>query len=479
MNNSVHSKSANIHHKMTEPSSYSPIKKGNIFQNKKILVFGVIGLIMLVLITLLVVSLNKRNNPVDNSLPVTITVWGKSIDESVMAELILEFERENPLIKVKYERQPNTDYKGRIETRLQIQNVSALPDMLEVDTSWLIELSKYLKVVNNPEIMSRFASQAIENNKVNTLSYGIPFNFDALVLAYNVNQLAEINLSEENFNQLDWSSLVTRAKNLTQTTSKTQNNIQYDALSRGGIAIGSPESVTNADKILQLLLIQNEADIYNTTTKKFEIDSKFDAVLDFYTKFATEYVWDDTLGNDIEAFTEGKVSMVLVRSKDIDIIKSKNPSLKFNTVLPAKIGSIKNIAFGTSLAFPRVKSTQPQAIKFAEFLTKKENQLKLYNADNRATFVPYNQNSLNEIPKESPFAIYSDIAPTAELFKTPNYELTTEVIDTFLLDSFQTNFSRLKPGDVPTKFMVNTATLENTLNKLVILTPSPTSTPIK
>lgn len=440
---------------------------------KKKLVLGGISVFLVVLSIVGIIAATSRKTPAKVvPTPVTLNFWGLNLEEESMKGIIEQFEAENPLIKVKYEKQSDTEYREKLTERLKIKNLAALPDIVEIDESWLDQLYPYFNKITDSNISSRFSVQTIKNNSVNNSLYAVPFKFDSLAIAYNKQHLAENKLDETSFNRLDWSSLLTRAKELTVTVkAKDQNNKEYDIIRRAGMAIGNPKYVTNGDKIFELLLIQNDANIYNSKTKKFTLDEKFNDVVNFYTNFAVEKVWDDTLGNDIQAFATGKVSMIIVRSGDIDKIKASQPDLQFATVLPARIGGIKNISLSTSLASPLGRPYTAQTVKFLEYLSRPEHGTKLFNSTNRKTFVPAQLQSLSQISRESPFSVYSDINSNAERMAAPDFEATSKVLKNFLSENFEATFAKATPGSV-TKFKFDSNRLQTQLNAL-LLSPTP------
>ncbi len=447
--------------------------KSSLLSNKKVLAIGGGILVLLVIVGLLAVF--SKPKTANTNVPVTLTLWGTSVDEETMAPILDDFTKEFPLIKVTYEQQSQTDYKDRLKKRLQLKNVTALPDVAEMDEVWMDELSPYFKVVSDTKVAERYPDLSRKNNTVSNYLFGAPFRFDTIALAYNKQYMSEINLSETDFNKLDWSSLVIRAQNLTKTqrvkideTVKTNlPKDYYDKLIRGGISIGSPANVTNADKILELLLIQDDANIYNATTRKFVLDSKFDEVVTFYTNFAKENVWDDTLGNDLDAFASGKLAMILVTGRDIDYIQKINPNLKFVTVLPARIGGIRDISLSTTLVMPSSRPYYAQSQRLIEYMTRPSTTTKLFNAKNRNTFIPAQLESLASIPKESPFAVFFDICPNAERFKTPDYENTNELLKKYLQDGFNRNFGQLAKGQKLQTFVAPSSNLQASLNDLL------------
>lgn len=411
-----------------------------LINNKRFAVFGgIVGVVIIGLVIILIVNLFSQPAPVVPQ-PVTITFWTRSTDTEVIQKIIDGFEKENPLIKVKHEVQSETDYKNRTLTRLRLQSTN-IGNIVEVDENWIDRINVSLSPISDSTILGRYSVASVRNNSINGATFAVPYQFDGLVFAYNQDHLAEINFTEEDFNKLDWTSLSNRASTLTKTKNISLPelpNRPFAQIIRSGTAIGSPITVSNSAQILQLLLIQNDAKIYDSETRKFILNDKFVEVMNFYTNFVTRNIWSNDLGNDIKAFSEGKVSIILVRSGDIDQIKKLNPNLRFGTAIPAKIGGIRNISLSKSLVLPNYMPNYSQSIKFIEYLTRTENSLMLFNSKKTVnTFVPAQITSLNQIPKTSPFAVFSDINTTADRFLSIEYDGTTEVINNYLIRIFE------------------------------------------
>lgn len=431
----------------------------NSFDNKKLALFGgIIGVVSITLVAILII--NMFNKPaIDLPQPVTITFWTRSTDNEVIKKIIDDFEKENPLIKVKHEVQSDTDYKNRILTRLKLKS-SNMGNIVEIDENWIDLVSSSLSPISDSTILGRYSLASIRNNSVNGITLAVPYQFDGIVFAYNKDHLAEINFTEEDFNKLDWTSLSNSALTLTKTKNvflAENPKKPFAKITRSGVAIGSPITVTNSAQILQLLLIQNDAKIYDPVTKKFTLNEKFVEVMNFYTNFVTRNIWSNDLGNDIKAFSEGKVSIVLVRSKDIDQIKKLNPNLNFGTAIPAKIGGIRNISISKSLVIPNYMPNYSQSVKFIEYLTRDQNSLMLFNSEKAEnTFVPAQITSLKKIPKTSPFAVFSDINTTADRFLSIEYDRTTELLNNYLVRIFNSYESASGYGDKPQiQFSIN------------------------
>jgi maltose-binding protein MalE len=133
-----------------------------------------------------------------------------------------------------------------------------------------------------------------------------------------------------------WLDLTEQAKYITR---RNGNDIQ-----RSAIALGTADNVRNAQDILQLLIMQNGAQIVSsdrrnalfhipTTTSSGVSVRPGELALDFFTSFANPnkatYTWNASMPQNIDAFGQGKVAMIIGYS-DIDAqLKIKYPKMNY------------------------------------------------------------------------------------------------------------------------------------------------------
>lgn len=142
-----------------------------------------------------------------------------------------------------------------------------------------------------------------------------------------------------------WSDFIETAKLLTKTSNST--------VTQSGLAMGTAK-IASAKDIVYLLMMQNETDIVsvdtnlasfnlpkNTTTGANDIPGK--RALDFYTSFSNpnsgNYTWNDDLGNDIDAFGEGKAAMIFGYSSLQSTLLQKYPNFKYKRTFAPQISS--------------------------------------------------------------------------------------------------------------------------------------------
>lgn len=141
-----------------------------------------------------------------------------------------------------------------------------------------------------------------------------------------------------------WTDLV-QAANLLTKKDASGNIIT------SGIALGT-SNITNAADILYLLMLQNGTNIISsdnklatfnlpkdTSTGSTDIPGK--RALEFYTSFAnsasSNYTWNDSLGNDIDAFATGKTAMIIGYSSLQNTLLQKYPSVTYKKAFAPQV----------------------------------------------------------------------------------------------------------------------------------------------
>lgn len=436
-----------------------------------------IALILLVLVStvLTIVVINQGNNKPENIEPVvtTLTFWGRTVDEDVMNPIISEFESQNPLIKIDYKQQTETEYKERIDSRMESGNTAQLPDIVEIDEYWLDEYGvTNLDQVTSNNILSKFPSQLIENQSLFNIAYGIPFNFNSLALAYNRPHLNAINVTASDLDGMGWSEALQLAKDLTITQSIEQENQNepFIQINKAGIAVGSSSNVMHAEKLLNMLLLQNGVEIYDTIQKEFVLDDDgIKDVLSFYLNFAGSNVWNNSMEQDVDTFLKDKLSMVFVDAEGLKKVEDGNISFVYDVATPFKISEKLNVSFSTSLVIPKLRAfNSTKAQIFIEYLNKPENLIQIHQENTSNIFIPSTPEALTEIPQNSLFSIYADIAPVAVKLDYPKYDQVKEVLDEYLEDIYDRAYdASTGTTNVDRASLLRTSPLEKDLNEAI------------
>lgn len=314
----------------------------------------------------------------------TLTYWGLWEDPKVMNQIIADFNRQYPDIKVEYSKQDIRGlgkYIDRLTTR--IQNGTG-PDIYRYHNSWPRELKGFLlpfpaDVVDALSLDSAYYGVVKKDLKINGAYYGVPLGIDTLALFVNQDLLKAADIASPPSN---WNELIDIASTLTVPD-------ETGKIKTAGVALGTYDNISHASDIISLLFVQNGADLYNLAGPAKQ--NAVEALGNYYTFFArgdqdgAGKAWDQDMENSKLAFTNGKLAMYFGYSWDIFEIKAKNPDLNFKVVsvphIPSdtneKIRSQTIASYWVEGVSPKTKHAK-EAFTFLKFLGKKETLEKLY-----------------------------------------------------------------------------------------------------
>lgn len=340
--------------------------------------------------------------------PVNLTWWGLWEDETIVAPLIADYQKQAPHVKVTYVRQSPQDYRERLTSAMARGNG---PDIFRFHNTWVPMLAGELatipgEVIDEASFANTFYKTALQDLIANGKIIGMPLAIDGLGLYVNEEIFNAANISFPT----TWDEL--RRAAISLTAKDGEGNIE-----QAGVALGTVSNVDHWQDILSLMLLQNGVDFNNLSDKKTE-----DA-LSFYTIFAAiDKIWDDSLPPSTSAFAAGKLAMYFAPSWRVFEVKTQNPSLSFKIIpvpqLPKSSPQQQDITWSTYWVegiWARSKNTL-EAAKFIKFLSEKENLQKLYtnSAQTRLFGEPYSRVDMAELLKEDPMVgAYVKQAPNA------------------------------------------------------------------
>lgn len=368
-------------------STASEVEEGGSFKKKLLSIF--IGLLVLGTITAVVFLFVVPRVFPSKPDKAELIYWGLWEDPKIMNEIIADFNREYPNIKIKYEKQDITnfdDYVIRLTTRIN-QGKEKSPDIFRFHNSWPIQLKGYLSplptdVVSALELETQYYNVIKRDlkDKDTGAYYGVPLQVDTLALFIN----------EDLFKAADLPGAPTNWNNLTDYAITLTVPDESGQIKTSGVALGTFDNIDHASDILSMLFVQNRADLYNLAGK-----TKVNAVEALGNKFYTAFAlgsengggktWDKGMDNSKLAFTQGNLAMYFGYSWDIFEIKAKNPQLKFKVVSVPHINDERNetIASYWVEGVSAKSKHQKEAFTFLKFLGKKETLLKLYSLESK------------------------------------------------------------------------------------------------
>jgi ABC-type glycerol-3-phosphate transport system substrate-binding protein len=394
------------------------VKKARNFPIKKILAVLLAIFVSLTLLAIIFSMFKSGGSSVTNE-EVSLIYWGIFEDENIVRPVIAEFEKENPNIKIKYEKQDLTDYKKRLIARTQNEKG---PDIFRYHNTWYPAISGILlplpsEVVEKSDFNSKYYNVAGDDLVKNGIIYGIPLYADTLSLFINNDLFTSTQSGSSLPAPKTWQEFINTATFLT----KRDGN---GAIEIGGAGIGTYDNVNHAPDIISLLLAQNGVDLNNPSKNQEKIT---DAIR-FYTNFSRveNNVWDSTQDNTLLAFSQGKLAMYFGYSWDYFEIKAKNPNIKM-TVAPVPqliTDDPINIANYWVEGVSAKTANPKEALLFMEFLAKGETQEKFFQeaSKTRDFGEPYSIIAFADKLKDS--AAYTFVSQSKSAISSPFVDVT-------------------------------------------------------
>jgi ABC-type glycerol-3-phosphate transport system substrate-binding protein len=453
-----------------EPTETIPVKK----KSKLPLILGIgIGLIVIfgLVFGLIIPKIGKGKVN-----QVTLNYWGLWEDPAVIEGIIADYENQNPGVKINYVRNEITNYRSRLQTRLETDTGSGdAPDIFRIHSSWLPMFAGDLAKVPTATatsigLDSDYFGTYQADLKTNGSWMAVPLMYDGLSLFYNKDLIdsAQVTLPKS------WWDLETAAKKLTVRDSSGKITV-------AGAALGLTDNVDHWSDILGLMMKQSGVDVLASDDAN---NTKLENVLTYYTLFVTnDHVWDESLPNSTQFFANGKLAFYFGPSWSVfNIEDTKVPGLKYAiTTVPqlptlggttadqssdANLTNINWSSYWVEGVNPKSKN-QAEAWKFLAFLSTKENLQKQYTAASQlrsfGEIYPRKSmvDSMNANPQIQPFVAAADTAS--------NWYLSSNTDDAGLNDTMISYFGNAINSMVSTNKTADAVVpdLRNGINQLI------------
>lgn len=349
---------------------------------KKIISLVIGAVVVLLILTFFFLFIFSRIKPTVTG-PTQLTYWGLWEDPQVFSEVISDFNKTHPNIKINFVKQDIKNL-GKYIDRIDSQN----PDLYRFHNSWIGQLNKRrmllpvpLDTVKASEIDTKYYDVIKNDLKINGAYFGIPLQIDTLALFINTKIFKAAGITTY---PVSWEDFVYRAdidsnndfkKGLASLTVKDGNTIRTSSVSLGTI-----DNIEHATDILSLILIQNGVDLSKISGERAA------SALSYYTSFAKgdSKVWDDSLDNSKLAFAKENLAMYFGYSWDIPDIKNLNPNLEFVVVNVPHIPATNTTIASYWVEGVSLKTKHPkEAFEFLQFLTQRSTLEKMYAAEAR------------------------------------------------------------------------------------------------
>ncbi len=274
----------------------------------------------------------KENTNTEGETPnqqVTLIWWNMFESESNVQPLIDAFKAKNPNVVIQYKQQGIeggvSAYRNLLDNALNDQEIINDPDIFTIENTWVGKYEKSISpapsdVLGTSE-MGDFYPVVQNDFAVNSI-LGVPLYVDTLAVIYNKNKLIEEGYSTPD---KDWSEFQQQAFNL------TKRNSQNDIISAGLAAATGENTQFNFD-IISLLMLQNGADLNNSTVlSSFSTVPEVQDSFDFYKLFSDKTgSWDEDQKLDVASFLEGRLAMFIAPSWRLNDILIYNDQYNLN-----------------------------------------------------------------------------------------------------------------------------------------------------
>lgn len=376
----------------TTPASTTPTAPKKAFPTKLVAII-VSAILLIVIAVFAVTSMTSKKETATSG---EITWWGLWEDETIVKQVVADYETKNPNVKVKYVKQSKEDYRERLTSALA---KGTAPDIFRFHNTWTpmfkSELDKMpANIYSVADFTTSFYPVALSDLTVGTSLVGVPLEYDGLTLFIN----EEIFEKTGKSNPATWNELRQLARELTIKD-------ETGAITQAGVALGRTENVDHWPEILGLMMLQNGVDMNKPTGQLAE-----DA-LNFYTIFSEEdEVWDATLPSSTVAFAGGKLAMYFGPSWRAFEIRLQNPNLRFKTIpvpqLPKTAANEPDVNYASYWAegvWARSKN-KTASWNFLKYLSSKEVLEKMYNSASKQRMFgePYPKQDMEILLKDHP-----------------------------------------------------------------------------
>ena len=312
------------------------------FSQRQAIIIGVGAVLALVFLVLVV--LNIKSGP-DKVVEVQLSVWGtenKKVFESIMEGYST------------FRTNAEVTYTQINENRYEEELLDALaagrgPDVFFIDNNALFRQKNKLTPINRTQLdlvrLRDIFPQVVEQDFVSEGEiYALPLYIDTLSLVYNKDLFDQASVVFPPGTWQDFQGTV-------QVLRKV--GINGKILQAGAAIGGSDKSISNAQDILYLLMLQNGVPMVNSSFSSADFSAQKGLGLqafNFYTQFANivspYYTWNDSQPEFLESFGRGETAMIFAYKKQIDSFQDGSPFLNYAVVpAPQPAGTDKSLSY--------------------------------------------------------------------------------------------------------------------------------------
>ncbi|MGW8185131.1 MAG: ABC transporter substrate-binding protein [Candidatus Moraniibacteriota bacterium] len=319
---------------------------------------------------------------------VNLEIWGSFDDTEDFNQMLGEIQKANPFIEdVIYKKIPIDSYETELINAMASGNG---PDIFLVNNAWMPRFEDKVAVapsyiINENDFRDNFID-VVANDFIGKEGeiYGAPLSVDSLALYYNKELFNAAGITSP---PTTWSELLDDSKKITKMD-------EVSEIKKSGIAMGTIENINRSTDIIDLLMLQNGAEMPTKNEVRFEPDYNIGKnVLEFYTQFSKfsspAYTWNKRMHYSIDAFYEGDLGMMINYSWHINTIKNKNAKLDFGIAPVPQIASDRPVNYANYWSFVVNKNKQ---IKQVEGETPITNEIRVHESWQLLKYMTFKNN---------------------------------------------------------------------------------------
>lgn len=300
---------------------------------------------------------NNSSEKIDNKKEVVFWTLQMGDFSSYVNEVIAEFEAQNPDVKIKWVDVPFSEGEKRTLAAILSDNP---PDLINLnpDFSAILAQKGALAKINEDDV-DQFKKEIIESLKYNGELYAIPWYATSAITIYNKKLLKKAGYSH------------------VPKTYRALREMASDIKEETGAYAFMP-TITENDTMLKILNKYGINSWENINSEKsVEV---FDYYKDLYGRgLIPKETITQTQREALEKYMSGQLVFFQSGANFLNMIKENAPAVYEDTDVAKQIvGTLGQNDFSLmNLVIPLRSAKKEEALKFALFLTNKENQLKL------------------------------------------------------------------------------------------------------
>jgi multiple sugar transport system substrate-binding protein len=305
-----------------------------------------------------------------------IDFWAMGREGEVVQELMPDFERRNPGIRVRVQQIP---WSAAHEKLLTAYAGDAIPDVFQLGNTWIPEfvalgaLSKLDPWLSDSVTLSKddFFSGIMDTNILEQITYGLPWYVDTRVLFYRKDLLEKVGFSSPPKDWKSWQVAMQRLKRL----HRGENYVILMPLSDW-----TPLVILALQLNAELLKDNNQYG--NFSDIRFQ--KAFDFYLDLFKQGFAPAVGASQMANVYQEFARGQISMYITGPWNIGEFQRRLPESLQDSWMTAPLPGPhpdqpgQSLSGGASLVISKSSRQKDAAWKLIEYLCAPEQQIRFH-----------------------------------------------------------------------------------------------------